>query len=144
MAYPVTRLQLNASLGVSDGEIDNFDGTGLFDGNKSPTTYASTLNVSARYVFPLGADIELAARVDYERRGRIFFSPENALEFPATDFVNARLFLQADNWSIGGFAKNLTNEKTAAHFGSNAFGPGRHVRFRNRPRQYGVEASVRF
>jgi iron complex outermembrane receptor protein len=144
VARPTAGLELSAAVGVSDGEITNFDGTGRFDGNKSPQTYSSTLNLSAQYVRPLFGNVELFGRVDYERRGEIFFSPENTLEFPATDFVNARLFFQTDTYAIGGYVKNLTDEETAVDFAPNAFGPGVHARFRNRPREYGVEARIRF
>lgn len=143
---PMTGLELNASVGITDAEITDFNGTGMFDRNNSPSSYAHTVNLSTQYVRPMGTSgWEILGRVDYEHRGRIYWAPDNRHVFPPTDFVNLRAGVQSERWSFVAFCRNLTDEKTATIFTPYSSGGGTgHGRFRNQPRHYGVEISARF
>lgn len=143
-ARPVRGLELGAGVGVSNAVIKDADGRGLYAGNKSPQSYASTMNLSAQYSQPVSTNMTLLARIDYERLGKIYFDEPNAYPFPATNYVNARLFLETGRNSIGLYGRNLTNERAPLDFLPNVFGPGTHLVLANQSRQYGIEAILKF
>jgi iron complex outermembrane receptor protein len=139
VAKPTDALDLRFAFGLADGEIEDGGTRGDLDGNHSPNSHEYTLNLSAQYTWPVAATMDLRGRVDYEHRGPIYYDELNAHKFEETDFVNLGLFIEADTWSIGGFAKNLTDERIPTFFGVNSFGPGVHGYIQNLPRHYGVE-----
>jgi iron complex outermembrane receptor protein len=139
VARPFRRLELGASVGVADAVIKDGDGNGLYAGNKSPQSYASTLNLSAQYTHPLQDNMRLFARADYARLGKIYFDEPNAYPFGPSSYLNGRLAIEKDSYSIGFYGRNLTNQRAPLDFIPNVFAPGVHVRFPNQPRQYGIE-----
>jgi len=143
-ARPVRRLELGAAVGVADAVIKDADGRGLWAGMKSPQSYASTMNLSAQYVHPISDRMNLFARMDYERRGKIYFDEPNQFPFPATNFIDARLFLEFGNNSVGLYGRNLTNERTPTDFITPGPPGFAHGRLPNQPRQIGIEANVKF
>ena len=133
-------LDLTASVGVIDAEIDDFDGSGMFEGNTSPNSNSYTLNLTGQYVRPLFKNVSLMTRIEYQYLGKLNLRPANVIRQRASDFLNLRVFLQTDKWSIGGYARNLTNEKILLQ----GTEPDLGGRFRNEPRTYGIEVSYRF
>ena len=141
-ARPARGLELTASAGIADAVIKNADGKGLWAGKKTPNAYASNMILSAQYVHPVSDNKTLMARIDYERKGKIYFDNANQYPFPETSFVDARLFLEMGKHSIGFYGKNLTNQ--AAPVDVNFVAPGVVAVQRNLPRQFGIEANLKF
>lgn len=138
-------LRLLASVGYNHTTIARFSDAS-FDGKRTPQVYGFTGNLSAEASHAIPGGFQLIGRVDYEHRGDVFWDLANELRTPAKDFVNARLaFERLDSaWSIAVYSHNLTNERTPAAVGANAFGAGLTLRSFNEPRQSGVEVQVRF
>ena len=163
------QLDLYANYGFTDGEITNDDITndditndetmddnnppppdanfGRFIGNVSPGTNRYTLNLGAQFAVSLGGSgLEWTTRVDFERRGPIFYEFNNRDKTQPVDLVNIRTAIQNDSWSLAFFARNLTNEQyplTAESLVPD-LGPDRVLRLPSRPRFYGVELSYLF
>ena len=134
---PVRHLNLQASIGVSHAEIENFNGTGLNDHTPFPTVPSYTARGSASYDVPLGGDYTLTPRVDVYNRGRLYFLPGSSLRSGAYTDEDLRLTLGAPHWSVAGFVANLSDERHA-EVASSA------LRTVSLPRTYGVEVAFHF
>ena len=141
-------------------------------GNKSPYTPDYTVNIGGDLDFPMSDTLSFIARVDARFVGKTWFHTVQEGLRPTifmplfemgfgpgagglgiAEFSNARrdayavvdlrLGIQGDNWSLTGFAQNLTDEKyleeviPAPEFGGSFNHPGTQ-------RRYGVEATFRF
>jgi iron complex outermembrane receptor protein len=144
-AKPISWLKLMASLGYNNTSIREFSDSS-YNGKRTPQVYGFTGNLSVEATQPIADRLQLTARIDYDHRGDVFWDLENTLRTPAKNFVNARLaFERMDSaWSVAFYSHNLTNERTPAAVGANAFGQGLTLRSANEPRQSGVELQVRF
>lgn len=141
-------------------------------GNSSPYTPDYTINIGGDIDFPITDTLSLFARVDARFVGKTWFHTVQEGQRPTifmplfemgfgagagglgiADFSNARrdaysivdlrVGIQGDNWTLTGFAMNLTDEKyleeviPAPEFGGSFNHPGAQ-------RRYGVEATFRF
>lgn len=126
-------------------------------GNKSPYTPDYTINAGIQGDFPITDMISLVGRADYSRVGPTWFhtvqdqdqislfGPANygRTERDAYNVVDLRIGVEAENWAITGFAKNLFDEEyleeviPAPQFGGSFIHPGNKAR-------YGVEVLYRF
>lgn len=143
-ARPFDNLLLRGSLGYNDTEIKNFDGSTLFKGNRTPQVNDITASISADFNYPIADGMDLIAHANYERRGSVYWDIENTLETPGKDFVNIRVGVETDNWTLALVGRNITNERTPGAVGADAFGPGLHLRGPNRTRTWGGEVRFRF
>jgi len=106
-------------------------------------TYAPefTFSVGAQYAFALGGDAKLTPRVDFAHISGVWGSLfENAAlgdYLGERNIVNAQLTLTKDDWSLGGFATNLTNQHYIDSLNGNR-------RLAAAPRQYGIRISRSF
>lgn len=109
-ARPVRGLELSAAFGYTDSEFTDFNGTGLFDGNRLPNAPKSTFNASGRYEWPLQGDLSFVARLDYHRVGGLYFSEDNVAFQPSYETVDAQLGLDGANWSFSVWGRNIFEE----------------------------------
>ena len=117
----------------TDGEIDRYDGRPYTEGNKVPYAPEYTGNVGGQMSLPVGASLELVARLDASFVGETWFHPvqENRLPNLFTYFgfgqgefskqkrdpysvLNARLTLQADRWGVTAWGRNVLDEEYLA------------------------------
>lgn len=126
-------------------------------GNKSPYTPDYTINAGVQGQFPILEGIDLVGRADFSRVGPTWFhtvqdqdqislfGPANygRTQRDAYNVVDLRIGVEADNWAITGFAKNLFDKEyleeviPAPQFGGSFIHPGDKAR-------YGVEVLYRF
>lgn len=126
-------------------------------GNKAPYTADYTLNAGAQAQFPFTDQIELVGRVDYSLVGPTWFhtvqDQDQSSLFATANYgktqrnsynvVDLRIGIEAENWAITGFAKNLFNEDyleeviPSPQFGGSFIHPGAEAR-------YGVEIRYSF
>jgi len=150
-------LSIYGGFNVLDSEIKAYTVRPDTIGNKSPYTPDYTINAGMQAQFPITDDIELVGRADYSRVGPTWFhtvqdqdqislfGPANygKTQRDAYDIVNLRIGIEAENWAITGFAKNLFDKKyleeviPAPQFGGSFIHPGDKAR-------YGVEVLYRF
>ena len=139
-------LSLIANFGYVHTEItanapDAFGDT--FVGNTSPGVNEYTVNLAVDYTVAHSGDLEWSSRVDYERRGPIYYEFNNFHRTTAKNLINLRTAIQTDIWSIAAFMRNATDERyplTAEAF----LGADTVFRLPSSKRFYGVEASYRF
>lgn len=148
-------LKLDAAYGrtateMKDFRASNFLGPHDYSGNHTTYTPSYNLNAGAEYRASLGSsNLSVSFRLDYNRVGRTFWEIDNVLFTPAYEWLDLRLALEGDDWSISAWAKNVTDERWAV----SAFGQGQisllyllgvDEYFINPGAQYGVSVMFRF
>ena len=121
-------------LGLLDSEIERNDNRPLSVGNDVPQAPDTTWNLGSQVVVPFGSDKEFFVRADYQHVGETWFHTLQGEEtpsiwqvfFPAigsipSDFsraqrddygtLNLRVGLEAENWSLAVWGRNITDEQ---------------------------------
>jgi outer membrane receptor protein involved in Fe transport len=116
--------------------------TGSANGNRLPLTPNGTFNLSADYRHLL-ADGEAGINVSYGHSSGYFFQPDNRMEQPAFNLVNAMVSWsrQGERLKISLWGKNLTNEVIANALLPSAIGSLAAYR---PPRTFGVLVGTKF
>ena len=137
---PFDGMDLSFGLGVSDTEVTDFDGTGLNDGNRIPYVPEYTVNASAQYTWVYRDGWDIISRLDYNRTGNLSFDNTNLLNADTSDNLNLHVGLRTANWSLTAYAKNITDDRTAAE--AFDFSDTEAARGVNLPRAFGVEIRI--
>ncbi|HZU64060.1 MAG TPA: TonB-dependent receptor [Novosphingobium sp.] len=126
--------RLDVGAGITDATIKAYSLSPTDVGRKAPFVPNKTVQVGAQYTMPVSGALNLTGRIDYELRGKQFWSPENETARKDLNLVNLRLTL-ADSkgrWEMAGFVKNLTDLKYNEEYGSGGFA------YAANPRSYGM------
>ena len=147
-----------AGANVTDSKIKKITSRPDTVGNKSPYTADYTMNFGAQLVAPMGGDIDLVARSDFnivgptwfhvvqcQNRPTLFGVPGSGCRQQRDEFttVDLRVGFETEAWSVTAFAKNLANSKhleeviPAPEFGGSFIHPAAR-------RRLGIEAAVKF
>lgn len=162
--YATETLSFYGGVGLLDSEIEENQNRPASVGNDVPQAPDVTGNLGAQLVYPVASGIDLVARVDWQYTGEMwfhtlqgeqtptiwnaFFGPGFNQDFSkssrdAYDTVNLRIGLEAQNWTITAWGRNLTDEKylqeiiPAPEFGGTFNHP-------STLRTYGVDVSYSF
>jgi iron complex outermembrane receptor protein len=147
---PAQGLELSAAYGYTDAEFTDFDGTGVFDGNRLPNTPRYTLNAAARYEYALRNGLGLVTRVDYNRFGDIYFADDNIGYQPTYDTLDAQIGVEGERWSLTFWGRNVLDERYASSVFMRTISPAIYGRLdidaiQNEPGEtYGAEFAWRF
>ena len=117
---PTDKLDLYLAYSFADTEITDFGSFSAAEilvdsadvvGNRTLYTPEYMVNFSGQYRVPLGAGRpDFFARLDVERRGKVYWGFDN-VEFQApVTLTNLRVGLEADRWRLSAFATNLGDE----------------------------------
>ncbi len=111
-------LDAYASFGITDSRINQYALNPADVGNWAPYVPKSTVNLGAQYRTTIVDGFGLFARIDYERRGKQFWDPENSTARNALDLVNVRFGLEDPDgaWSLIATIQNLTDEVYNSEF----------------------------
>jgi iron complex outermembrane receptor protein len=131
------RLDLYANFGYTDSEITRMEDPSVV-GNQAPLVSRTTLNAGGQYRQPLQNGMNATLRLDYQQIGRTWWEPYNLTSRDPVDLLDLRLGLEAQNWSVVAWSKNLTNTKYNAEYS-----PGNFL-FKALPRRYGLDFTYHF
>lgn len=137
-------LSVNAGLGVLDATIDDFNGTGLNDGNTVVQVPETDFNLGLQYEWSVFNDAVLLIRSDYNRRGEVYWDAGNTLLVPEKDFVNVRIALELENLTLSAYGNNILDERFPLQAGADTFGPDANIRIPSPEGFYGVRVDYRF
>ncbi|HEY0271323.1 MAG TPA: TonB-dependent receptor [Sphingomonas sp.] len=134
------RFSATAGLGITDAKIVKYSLSPGDVGNKAPFVPNMTFQPGMQYTAPIGSNLTLTGRVDYERRGKQYWSPENETSRRALNLVNLRVTLAnvSDKWELVGFVKNVGDVKYNEEYGSGGFA------YAANPRTYGTSLRYNF
>jgi len=133
-------LQLFSAFGYTDSEIKEYALDPTAEGNMAPYVPKYTFQAGFQYRREVVGDIGLLARLEYQRRGKLHWEPNNLTRTDAVDLVRARLGIENEKhgWSLVAWSENLFDEKYNAGFVLGGFA------FRAQPRTYGLDFNKRF
>jgi iron complex outermembrane receptor protein len=116
--------------------------TGSANGNRLPLTPNGTFNLSVDYRHPI-AEGEAGINVSYGHSSGYFFQPDNRMEQPAFNLVNAMVSwsTQGERLKVSLWGKNLTDEVVANALLPSAIGSLAAYR---PPRTFGVLVGTKF
>jgi iron complex outermembrane receptor protein len=142
-------LTLFAGAGYLDDKITDIDSQDPVDradiiGNRIPFVPNYNFSAGFQLVQPVRDDLNLLARADYNKTGRVWYDQRNLANTDRSpiDVVNARLGLGNDRWEVALWARNLFDEE----YNNDAVVilPVAHAVYRAPDRSYGVEARFTF
>ena len=158
-------LTLYGGIGLLDSEIEKNKNRPLSEGNDVPQAPETTGNLGAEWVFPLG-DIDLVTRLDWQYVGETWFHTLQGEQTPtiwnflfnapgafaqdfskssrdAYDTLNLRVGLEAENWTVTAWGRNITDEEYLQEvIPTPEFGGS--FNHQSGLRSYGVDFSYRF
>ena len=140
-------LDLSASLGWNDASIEDFDGSGRFLGNQTPSNVKSTVNLGLRYSAPITEKTLFSGGLDAEFRGKQYWHADNLDVTDGVTFVNARLGVETGSWAFTAWGKNLFDEEFWAEYFDATWGgipSGMDLGHPGRPRTLGFDVKYRF
>jgi iron complex outermembrane receptor protein len=142
---PLENLDVIASYGYLDAEIEEFAAQPGNVGNPRPSTSPYTMLVGLQYAQDLGATgWRFVGRADYTRQGETTWDWVNTpgAARSSYDIVNARLAVSNDNWEVAAWGKNLGD--TSYNSEHIVLLPTLGALYRAAPRQYGLDVAYRF
>ena len=151
-AQPADALQLNFALGFTDSEIKDYEAVpgvlvpaSAIIGRNVPGAPVWTANLALQHTKPLTNTMDLITRLDYEHRDKTYWTLDNIDTQPAYDLTNLSLALQNERWSTRLFVDNLFDEEYIEWFFAARFiGLPADIAWPSKPRQFGLEYSIRF
>jgi len=157
-------LRMYGGLGLLDSEIKRNDNRPLSVGNDAPQAPRETYNMGAQFDWPLGDQLHLSARVDFQHVGKMWFHTLQGEAVPtiwqvffgpgldsdmskarrdAFNTLDARVGIGGEHWEFVLWGRNLTDENylqeviPAPEFGGSFIHP-------SALRAYGVEVTYQF
>jgi iron complex outermembrane recepter protein len=141
-AHPTDQWDLYAGFGVTDSKI-----TAMADptviGNQAPLVSRNTINAGVQFRQPFSNDLTGTARLDFNEIGRTYWEPYNITSRDPVSLVDLRFGLQAKQWTLTAWSKNLTNKIYNAEFSPGNVG-GAGFLWRALPRRYGLDLDYKF
>ena len=120
---PHESVDLYASYGKTDAKVEAYTTNPKLKGNVAPYIPEETRNLGIQWKTKMNADLNFLARLDYEHRGKQYWTPENTHPRSALDLMNARLaFIDANGgWELAVEANNLTDESYNSEYVAGGF-----------------------
>lgn len=148
-ARPSDALTLRAGLGYTDAEITRYTADPGSRGNNAPYVPDWKTSLDATYDTPINDKLTFVLNGRWDHTGRVFFDAKNSPQAKRSslDLLSARASIEAENWTLALWGKNLTDKRYNADviviFTGDPL-PFTQAVFKAPPRTYGVELSVRF
>jgi iron complex outermembrane receptor protein len=152
-AIPVKGLQLDGSFGLNQTKYQDFNlvrsdffsgvtTTTAIGGNRLSNAPSHTLFLGAQYEHSLSKNLKVVVRGELRNIGSYYTDIQNKIEQPTYSFINSRIGLSYNNYSLFFWGQNLNNERFLAFGNPDSFN-GRRVRTAA-PRTFGVTLSAKF
>ena len=151
-ALPTDALQVNFGLGFTDSEIKEYEDipgvlvpASAIVGRKVPGAPVWSLNLALQHTRSLTAALDLVSRLDYEHRDKTYWTLDNVDTQPAYDLTNLSFALENERWTTRLYVENLFDKEYIEWFFAARFiGLPADIAWPSKPRQFGLEYSLRF
>ncbi len=142
-------IELYARGGYTDSEIQASQRSPDDVGNQAPLVSEYTLNLGANFRYPFGGSYEFFVRPDFRIVGDTWWYPDNFTKREPINILDLRVGVDADQWSVVAWSRNLTDEEYNAEWspGPQFFpSPGytNNFVFKAQPQVWGVDFTYRF
>jgi iron complex outermembrane receptor protein len=154
-ARPLDGLDLSAGFAYTDGTIRKFGDSltgAAFDpsayvGNDVPLVSRYTINAAAQYARPVVGGLDGIARVDVERKGKLYWEPDNISARAPYTQVNLSAGVRTERWELRAYGNNIFDKRYHTLYFDNLFvgAPGGFdFAYLSQGARYGIEATARF
>ena len=138
----IDELSLSGGVSITDSKIKNFDGTSLYVNNQSPNVYSDNEQVSIEYRPTFNDTYHGILRLDGYRRGNISYDLSENFTYKPVAFLDARIGIESNRYSVAVYGKNLTNTRAPDFFSALAFRVA-SARLENLPFRAGIEFTLK-
>jgi iron complex outermembrane recepter protein len=154
-ARPLDGLDVGTGFAFVDGKIKEFGDSltgSAFDpsayvGNDVPLVSRYTFNANMQYTRAVTNALNGVVRIDVERKGRLFWEPDNRAERAPFSVVNVSAGVRTDRWEVRAYGDNVFDKRYHTLYFDNLFvgAPGGfNFAYLSRGARFGLEASARF
>ena len=151
-AEPTDSLLLNLGIGFTDSEIVEYEDipgvlvpASEIVGKKVPGAPVVSVSLAAQHTAELSSDTNLVTRFDFEYRGKTYWTLDNLNTQSAYNLVNLSVGLEKERWAVRGYVDNLFDEEYIEwYFGARFIGLPTDIAWPSKPRQAGVEFTLRY
>lgn len=145
-------LLVNFGVGFTDSEIKEYeDVPGVLVpaseiiGKKVPGAPVVSLNLALQHTKRLAGQYDLISRIDYEHRGKTYWTLDNVDTQSAYDLTNLSVELANERWKTRLYVNNVFDESYIDWFFAARFiGLPADIAWPSKPRQFGIEFSIAY
>lgn len=149
---PSDSVLLNVGAGFTDSEIVEYEDipgvlvpASEIVGKKVPGAPVVSLNLAMQHTAMLGKDFRLVSQLDFEHRGKTYWTLDNLDTQSAYNLTNLSVTLKKDHWSTRLYVDNLFDKEYIEWFFAARFiGLPADIAWPSKPRQAGIEFSLRY
>ena len=149
---PTDAFLMNVGIGFTDSEILEYEDipgvlvpASEIIGQKVPGAPVLSANLALQYTAAMSDSLDLVSRVDYEHRGKTYWTLDNLDTQSAYNLTNLSLALETERWTTRLYVNNLFDEEYIEWFFAARFiGLPADIAWPSRPRQAGLEFSWSF
>ena len=151
-AEPTDSLLLNLGIGFTDSEIVEYEDipgvlvpASEIVGKKVPGAPVVSASLALQHTASLSSDMDLVTRGDFEHRGKTYWTLDNLNTQSAYNLVNVSVALEKERWAVRAYVDNLFDEEYIEwYFGARFIGLPTDIAWPSKPRQAGVEFTLRY
>jgi iron complex outermembrane receptor protein len=149
---PSDTLLLNVGIGFTDSEIREYEDipgvlvpASEIIGKKVPGAPVLSANLALQHTAAMNESLNLVSRVDFEHRGKTYWTLDNVDTQSAYNLTNLSLALESERWTTRIYVNNVFDEQYIEWFFAARFiGLPADIAWPSRPRQAGLEFSWSF
>ena len=151
-AQPADSFLINFGVAFTDSEIleyEEVDGVLVpaseIVGREVPGAPVVSVNLALQHTASLSNGMDLVSRLDYEHRGKTYWTLDNLDTQSSYDLTNLSIALEKEHWSARLYVNNLFDEEYIEWFFARRFiGLPADIAWPSKPRQVGLELSFRY
>jgi iron complex outermembrane receptor protein len=149
---PTDAFLVNIGVGFTDSEILEYEDipgvlvpASEIIGKKVPGAPVLSANLALQHTAAISDSLDLVSRVDFEHRGKTYWTLDNVDTQPAYNLTNLSLALETERWTSRLYVNNVFDEEYIEwYFAARFIGLPADIAWPNRPRQAGFEFSWSF
>jgi len=149
---PTDSLLVNFGFAFTDSEIVEYEDipgvlvpASEIVGRNVPGAPVLSANIALQHTVALSNDMDLVSRLDYEHRGKTYWTLDNINTQSSYNLTNLSVALEKERWSARLFVNNVFDEEYIEwYFAARFIGLPADIAWPSKPRQAGLEFSLHF
>lgn len=151
-AQPTDAFLVNFGFAFTDSEIVKYEDipgvlvpASEIIGRNVPGAPVVSANIALQHTASFSNDLDLVSRLDFEHRGKTYWTLDNLNTQSAYNLTNLSVALQKESWSARLYVNNVFDEEYIEwYFAARFIGLPADIAWPSKPRQAGLELSLHF
>lgn len=151
-AQPTDAFLVNFGFAFTDSEIVKYEDipgvlvpASEIIGRNVPGAPVVSANIALQHTASFSNDLNLVSRLDFEHRGKTYWTLDNLNTQSAYNLTNLSVALQKESWSARLYVNNVFDEEYIEwYFAARFIGLPADIAWPSKPRQAGLELSLHF